>query len=188
MNSFILQTSLRPEQLEELLRDAIPHARLFGSLFDKWKGIGCSGTVKNGFFSIRLGTNYFLICTPFDLLHISGCILTQKNGKGMLVCFVHVHPLFYPIYLLSSVFCIYYGLQGYPVPSASIFGAITIFVFVARFSAVKFLAPFFVERILCFFDSVFTYLLSPYTKKEPAWYFVFKVILLKTGLGIRRRG
>jgi hypothetical protein len=170
MTRFILQTDLRPEHLEALLHSAIPHPRLFARL----EKTACSGTISNGFFSIRLGTNYFFVGTPFDLLHVSGRILRQKNGEGMVVGFVHVHPFFYPIYLVVGVVCLYCGTQGYPASSAWFFCVATVSFFVIRFLAIRFWASFYVDRVLCFFDSVFTYRLYPYTKKEPAWYFAFR--------------
>ena len=189
MNSFVLQTSLRPEQLDELLGDALPRSRVFGSLYgDGRMGVGCSGRVWKGCFSIRLGTSYLLLGTPFDLLHVSGRILEQTDGTGVLVGFVHLHPLVYPALLLAGLICLYGGLQGYPLQSAWALFAITLGVFTARFLALRLWGPLLVDRILGFFDSVFTYRLCPYTKTVPAWFFVLKPVVQGAARDIRKRG
>jgi len=180
---------LRPDQLETVLRDVIPQAKLFGRLgIKRRRGVDFSGIIRNGFFSMRMGTNNSFIRTPLDLLNISGCIFKHIDGNGSIVGFVHVHPSLYLAYLFAGIVCLYYGAQGYSIQSALVFGVVSVLIFITRFLILHLFGDFLVDRLLCFFDSVFTYRLCLYTKKEPVWYFVFKAILSKTGLGIRRRG
>lgn len=180
MINYMLKTALPLNQLESVVKNGLLCPRLFGVF--TYQPSRVVGTLKRGVLEIEVGTNLFLIRTPFNLVRVYGVIQPSEENKSNIILCLYPHFSVIIMYVFTLTSAIYFFLLSNDVFRLIVFTVSFSAIFVCLMHILYItMAKHVYSKVLSLFLDLFEYDLYKYRIKHNV------LLLFAVSLGLTSR-